>query len=117
MPVIPDAFVYMECAVERHFVVGDHVVVIGEVLEVCGRDGEPLGFLGGRFSLTSRVSCLNPSCSQQRDLVGLGVSWPPSSWQRKTSDMTPSAMFLYTPVRASGSTSPVSSSTSRRTPR
>ncbi|MFI6501400.1 flavin reductase family protein [Nonomuraea typhae] len=50
VPIIPDAFAHLECTVERHFVAGDHLVVIGEVLEACERDGEPLGFLGGRFS-------------------------------------------------------------------
>jgi len=50
VPVIPDAFAHLECAVERNFVAGDHVIVIGQVLDVCERDGEPLGFLAGRFS-------------------------------------------------------------------
>lgn len=50
VPVIPDAFAHLECAVDRHFVAGDHVVVIGEVLDVREREGEPLGFLGGKFS-------------------------------------------------------------------
>lgn len=50
VPVIPDAFAHLECEVERHFVAGDHIVVVGQVLEVCERDGEPLGFLGGKFS-------------------------------------------------------------------
>jgi flavin reductase (DIM6/NTAB) family NADH-FMN oxidoreductase RutF len=50
VPVIPDAFAHLECDVERQFAVGDHHVVIGHVVEVCERDGEPLGFLSGRFS-------------------------------------------------------------------
>ncbi|MFE2873412.1 flavin reductase [Embleya sp. NPDC059259] len=50
VPVIPDAFAHPECDVERHFTGGDHVVVIARVLDVCERAGEPLGFLGGRFS-------------------------------------------------------------------
>ncbi|MGA4837354.1 flavin reductase family protein [Streptomyces sp. G45] len=50
VPVIPDAFARLECTVERHFVAGDHSVVIGEVLDTYERDGEPLGFLGGKFS-------------------------------------------------------------------
>ncbi|RKT55590.1 flavin reductase family protein [Saccharothrix australiensis] len=49
VPVIPDAFAHLECDVERHFTAGDHVVVIGHVRHVCERDGQPLGFLGGRF--------------------------------------------------------------------
>ncbi|GAA1355985.1 flavin reductase family protein [Saccharothrix algeriensis] len=50
VPVIPDAFAHLECDVERHFTAGDHVVVIGHVRDACERDGEPLGFLRGRFS-------------------------------------------------------------------
>ncbi|WP_432847673.1 flavin reductase family protein [Amycolatopsis sp. CA-161197] len=50
VPVIPDALVHLECSVHRALTAGDHEVVIGEVLKVCSRDGEPLGFLGGRFS-------------------------------------------------------------------
>jgi flavin reductase (DIM6/NTAB) family NADH-FMN oxidoreductase RutF len=50
VPVIPDAFAHLECEVERHLVAGDHVIVIGEVRRVCEREGEPLGFLGGKFS-------------------------------------------------------------------
>ncbi|MEU6041221.1 flavin reductase family protein [Actinomadura sp. NPDC047616] len=50
VPVIPDAFAHLECEVERHFVAGDHVVVIGQVRSICEREGEPLGFLAGRFS-------------------------------------------------------------------
>ncbi|MFF4598561.1 flavin reductase family protein [Amycolatopsis sp. NPDC001319] len=50
VPVIPDALVHLECSVHRLLTAGDHEVVIGEVLKVCSRDGEPLGFLGGRFS-------------------------------------------------------------------
>ncbi len=49
VPVIPDAFAHLECTVERQFVAGDHLVVIGQVVEVCEREGEPLGFVGGKF--------------------------------------------------------------------
>jgi len=50
VPIIPDAFAHLECRVERSFEAGDHIVVIGEVLDVWEREGEPLGFLGGKFS-------------------------------------------------------------------
>ncbi|MFI1385909.1 flavin reductase family protein [Embleya sp. NPDC020886] len=49
VPVIPDALAHLECDVERHFVAGDHIVVVGRVLDTCERAGEPLAFLGGRF--------------------------------------------------------------------
>lgn len=50
IPVIPGAFAHLECRIERSFEAGDHIVVIGEVLDVWEREGEPLGFLGGKFS-------------------------------------------------------------------
>jgi flavin reductase (DIM6/NTAB) family NADH-FMN oxidoreductase RutF len=55
LPVVPDALAHLECAVERQFEAGDHVVVIGRVHRVCDRPGEPLAFLSGRFGdLTER---------------------------------------------------------------
>ncbi|GAA4523079.1 flavin reductase family protein [Amycolatopsis samaneae] len=55
VPIVPDALAHLDCAVERHFTAGDHVVVFGHVRRVCERDGEPLGFFGGRFGdLTCR---------------------------------------------------------------
>jgi flavin reductase (DIM6/NTAB) family NADH-FMN oxidoreductase RutF len=50
VPIIPDAYARLECDVDRHFVAGDHAVVIGAVRAVSAREGEPLGFLGGKFS-------------------------------------------------------------------
>lgn len=50
VPVIPDAFAHLECEVDRHFTAGDHEVVLGRVVATCERDGEPLGFLAGRFT-------------------------------------------------------------------
>ncbi|MCW2944888.1 MAG: putative oxidoreductase [Actinoallomurus sp.] len=55
VPVVPNALAHLECAVDRQFEAGDHVVVIGRVHRVCDRSGEPLAFLGGRFGdLTER---------------------------------------------------------------
>jgi flavin reductase (DIM6/NTAB) family NADH-FMN oxidoreductase RutF len=50
VPVIPDAFAHLECTVDRQCIAGDHLVVIGQVADVCAREGEPLGFVGGKFS-------------------------------------------------------------------
>lgn len=50
VPVVPQALAHLECDVERTVEAGDHVVVFGAVLDVCVRDGDPLGFYGGRFS-------------------------------------------------------------------
>ncbi|MBO0878212.1 MAG: flavin reductase [Pseudonocardia sp.] len=50
VPVIPDAYARLDCDVDRHLAAGDHVVVIGAVRAASARAGEPLGFLGGKFS-------------------------------------------------------------------
>ncbi|HWD01181.1 MAG TPA: flavin reductase family protein [Amycolatopsis sp.] len=50
VPVIPDALAHLECAVHSALPAGDHHVVLGSVLTTCARDGDPLGFVGGRFS-------------------------------------------------------------------
>lgn len=49
IPVIPAALAHLECTVREQVQVYDHLVVLGDVLRVCDRDGEPLAFLGGRF--------------------------------------------------------------------
>jgi flavin reductase (DIM6/NTAB) family NADH-FMN oxidoreductase RutF len=50
LPGPVDAIAWLECRVWRSFTAGDHVVVIGEVVD-CGRspDGDPLVFFGGEF--------------------------------------------------------------------
>jgi flavin reductase (DIM6/NTAB) family NADH-FMN oxidoreductase RutF len=50
VPVVPHALAHLECEVDRVFEAGDHTVVLGAVTRVCSRDGEPLGFYGGRFA-------------------------------------------------------------------
>lgn len=50
VPVIPGAITHLECTVDRHLTAGDHEVVFGAVTTVCQREGEPIGFSGGRFT-------------------------------------------------------------------
>jgi flavin reductase (DIM6/NTAB) family NADH-FMN oxidoreductase RutF len=50
VPVIPDALAHLECDTHQRVTAGDHLIVIGEVVAVCERDGAPLGFHGGRFT-------------------------------------------------------------------
>lgn len=50
VPVIPNALAHLECDVSRTIEAGDHVIVLGAVVDVCVRDGDPLGFYGGKFS-------------------------------------------------------------------
>ena len=50
VPVVPRALAHLECDLERVVDAGDHTIVLGAVIDACTRDGEPLGFFGGRFS-------------------------------------------------------------------
>lgn len=50
VPVVPNALAHIDCDVERIVEAGDHTVVFGAVVEVCSRDGDALGFYGGRFA-------------------------------------------------------------------
>ena len=50
VPVVPGALAHLDCEVERVVEAGDHAIVFGAVLGASTRDGEPLGFFGGRFS-------------------------------------------------------------------
>ncbi|MBT2207251.1 MULTISPECIES: flavin reductase family protein [Actinomadura] len=50
VPVVPQALAHLECDLERTVEAGDHTVVFGAVTGVCTREGDPLGFYGGRFS-------------------------------------------------------------------
>ncbi len=49
-PVIPGACAWMRCAVYRRLIVGDHLMLIGQVREFTGNGGEPLVFAHGAFS-------------------------------------------------------------------
>jgi flavin reductase (DIM6/NTAB) family NADH-FMN oxidoreductase RutF len=49
VPVVPRALAHLDCDVDRILDAGDHTVVLGAVTDVCTRDGDPLGFYGGRF--------------------------------------------------------------------
>ncbi|HEY0890753.1 MAG TPA: flavin reductase family protein [Nocardioides sp.] len=50
VPVVPQALAHLECDVERVVEAGDHTIVLGAVLGATMREGEPLGFYGGKFS-------------------------------------------------------------------
>jgi flavin reductase (DIM6/NTAB) family NADH-FMN oxidoreductase RutF len=59
-PVVPDALAHLDCAVEHVTAAGDHQVVIAAVQRHDERDGEPLGFYGGRFCSVADQSELAP---------------------------------------------------------
>jgi flavin reductase len=53
-PIIDGAVGYLDCRLDATHEAGDHLIFIGEVLEVgFNPDGEPLLFHGGRYKLTT----------------------------------------------------------------
>lgn len=49
VPVLPGTLARFECAGQAQHDAGDHTIIIGRVLRVAHRQGEPLCFSGGRF--------------------------------------------------------------------
>lgn len=49
VPVLPGTLARFECAQQAQHDAGDHTIIIGKVLRVAHRQGEPLCFSGGRF--------------------------------------------------------------------
>ena len=49
VPVLPGTLARFECAEQAQHDAGDHTIIIGRVLRVAHRQGEPLCFSGGRF--------------------------------------------------------------------
>lgn len=49
-PVIEGALATLVCAADRHVPAGDHLLLIGRVMRMDRRDGEPLVFHRGRFA-------------------------------------------------------------------
>ncbi len=48
-PVIDDALAYIDCEIEHEYEGGDHVIVVGRVVELGYRDGSPLMFFRGGY--------------------------------------------------------------------
>ncbi len=48
-PVLPGALAVFDCRVEARHDGGDHTIVVGRVVELVSRDGEPLLFFRGRY--------------------------------------------------------------------
>jgi flavin reductase (DIM6/NTAB) family NADH-FMN oxidoreductase RutF len=52
-PLLDDALAHLECAVVRTFEVGDHTILIGEVLRAGHRAGKPLVYFDRRYQSLS----------------------------------------------------------------
>ena len=49
VPIVPNALVHLECAVDQTVTVSDHLLVVGKVDRVCQRAGDPLALHEGLF--------------------------------------------------------------------
>ena len=49
VPVLPGTLARFECLQQAQHDAGDHTIIIGKVIRVAHRQGEPLCFSGGRF--------------------------------------------------------------------
>lgn len=56
IPVVKDSLVSVVCEVDRTYVVGDHTLFIGKVLDVEETDGDPLTFFCGQYGGRTAVS-------------------------------------------------------------
>lgn len=48
-PILNEMLAFMVCRVERHFEAGDHMVLIGEVVEASETEGSPLLYYSSRY--------------------------------------------------------------------
>lgn len=49
VPIVPNALVHFECAVDQTVTAGDHLLIVGRVDRLCERPGDPLAFREGLF--------------------------------------------------------------------
>lgn len=48
-PILKDVLGYFDCQVEARYEGGDHIIMIGRVVDGLERDGAPLVFYGGKY--------------------------------------------------------------------
>ncbi len=53
-PRLTDALAWIDCRIEAEHLAGDHVIVVGRVLALGHRDGEPLAYYRGGYGAFSR---------------------------------------------------------------
>ncbi len=56
IPILEDAIVSVACELDNSFVVGDHTLFIGKVIDIKMTEGNPLTFYGGRYGINTSVS-------------------------------------------------------------
>lgn len=56
VPILEGAIVSVACELDNSFVVGDHTLFIGKVIEIKMSEGNPLIFYSGQYGINSSVS-------------------------------------------------------------
>ncbi len=56
IPIIKDSLVSIVCAKKTSYMVGDHTLFIGEVIDITSSEGDPLTFFKGKYGMNSIVS-------------------------------------------------------------
>ena len=51
MPLIPEAVVYLECRMHQTIQVGDHTILVGNVVDATVNEGEPLVYHARRYGI------------------------------------------------------------------
>jgi 3-hydroxy-9,10-secoandrosta-1,3,5(10)-triene-9,17-dione monooxygenase reductase component len=54
VPILDGTLAWLRCDMTAIYPGGDHVIVVGSVVELGGNDGEPLLFYGGRYRMLDR---------------------------------------------------------------
>ena len=62
-PLLPDYHVRFECSVSERHEGGDHLIMVGRILNVEQRPGSPLLFYGGRFARLHDAADMASACS------------------------------------------------------
>ena len=55
VPILNDFLCRFDCVTSAHHEGGDHIIIVGEVVEFEARDGEPLVFQGGSYRLLQDI--------------------------------------------------------------
>jgi flavin reductase (DIM6/NTAB) family NADH-FMN oxidoreductase RutF len=55
-PLLADSLAHFECRTENAVDAGDHTIIIGRVLRLTHRDGEPLIFSAGRYCVPAQLA-------------------------------------------------------------
>jgi flavin reductase (DIM6/NTAB) family NADH-FMN oxidoreductase RutF len=66
VPVIDGALAWLSCRLDAVYPGGDHVIVVGNVVDMGGTGGEPLLFYGGRYRTLEGAATAGPLVRPER---------------------------------------------------